>query len=175
MDLHSIRTFEHAINKTIFQGGLSAHEIIPVQIFRNLICRLSGKHGVHLHQIVANAHDLGGLDLNILRLSPRPAHGLMDHDARAGESEALALGTGRQDEGGHGCGEAEVDGNDFAFDKLHCIEDGQAGDDRSSRAVDVEVDGFGAVFFVEVEHHADDLVGEFIIDLGAQEDDTLSI
>lgn len=99
----------------------------------------------------------------------------MDHNARTGEGKTLAFRPRREDERGHGCGESEVDGDDFTFDKLHGVEDGKAGDYGSSGAVDVEVDGFGAIFFVEVEHDADDLVGKFIINFGTQEDDTFSV
>ncbi len=99
----------------------------------------------------------------------------MNHNARTGKGKTLPLGAGREDEGGHGCSETEVDGDDFTFDELHCVEDGKAGNYRSAGGVDVEVDGFGVVFFVEVEHDADDLVGKFVVDFGTQEDDTLSV
>lgn len=99
----------------------------------------------------------------------------MDHDARTGQRETFALAPRGEDEGCHGGGEAEVDGDDLAFDELHGVEDGEAGDDGSSGAVDVEVDGFGGVFFVEVEEDADDLIGEFVVDFGSEEDDAFSV
>ena len=58
---------------------------------------------------------------------------------------------------------------------LHTVVDGQAGDDASAGGVDVEVDGFVGVFGVEVEHDANDLVGEFVVDFGAEEDDAFAV
>jgi hypothetical protein len=80
----------------------------------------------------------------------------MDHDTRRGESKTLALASRREDEGCHRRSKAEIDGNDFGFDELYGVEDGEAGDDGSPRTVDVKVDGFGAVFFVKVEKDADE-------------------
>ena len=64
---------------------------------------------------------------------------------------------------------------EFTFDKLHGIENGKTGNDRSTGGVDVEVNWFRAIFFVEVEHYTDDLVGKFVVNFGSQEDDTLSV
>jgi hypothetical protein len=83
----------------------------------------------------------------------------MDHDTGGGEGKTLSLASGGKDEGGHGGSKAKVDGDNFGFDELHGVKDGKAGDDGSPGAVDVEVDGFGAVFFVEVEEDTNDLVG----------------
>jgi len=41
---------------------------------------------------------------------------------------------------------------------LHGVKDGEAGDDGPPGRVDVEVDGFGAIFFVEVQEYTDDLI-----------------
>jgi len=58
---------------------------------------------------------------------------------------------------------------------LHGIENGKTRNDRSTGGVDVKVNWFGAIFFVEVEHHTDDLVGKFVVNFGSKEDDTLSV
>jgi len=58
---------------------------------------------------------------------------------------------------------------------LHAVVDGESGDDGSAGGVDVEVDGFVGVFRVEVEHYADYLVGELVIDFGAEEDDAFAV
>ena len=169
------RTLQYTINEAVLQSGLSTHKIVTVQIFGDLIRRLPSEHRIHLHEIVANAHNLGCLNLYILGLSPRAAHGLVDHDARAGEGKTLALRSGGEDERGHGCGKTEIDRDNLAFDELHGVEDSKTGDDRSTGAVYVEVDGFGAVFFVKIQHHTNDLVGELVIDFRSQEDDALSV
>ena len=42
-------------------------------------------------------------------------------------------------------------------------------------AVDVEVDGFRAILFIEVKHNSDNLVGKFIVNFGSKENDTFSV
>ena len=83
----------------------------------------------------------------------------MDHDTGGGEGKALPLTSGGQNEGCHGGGKAKVDGDNFGFDELHGVKDGETGNDGSPRTVDVKVDGFGAIFFIEIKKDADDLVG----------------
>lgn len=56
----------------------------------------------------------------------------------------------REDERSHRSGKPDVDRHHFRADVLHGVEEGQAGDDRATGAVDVQVDGLGAVFGVEV-------------------------
>mmetsp|Transcript_41241 Transcript_41241/g.62515 ORF Transcript_41241/g.62515 Transcript_41241/m.62515 type:complete len:172 (-) Transcript_41241:205-720(-) len=79
------------------------------------------------------------------------------------------------DEGSHGGGKAEVDGDNLALDVLHAIVNGKTGDNASSRTVDVQVDRLVLILAVQVEHHANDLVGELVVDLASDEDDALSV
>jgi len=108
-------------------------------------------------------------------LAVRRTHGLVDHDARVGQGEALALVAAAEEEARHGGGEADVDGDDLGPDVVHRVVNRQPGDDRAAGAVDVEVDGLRRVLRVEVEHDADDLVGEFVVDLRTEEDDALAV
>ena len=77
----SIRTLQNTINQSILQSLLRTHKVIPIQILRNLLRRLTRKHGIHLDKIIPNTHNLSCLHFNILSLSLSSAHGLMDHDA----------------------------------------------------------------------------------------------
>ena len=99
----------------------------------------------------------------------------MDHDARRREGQSLALAARRQDETGHAGGETQIDGDDFGFDVLHGIVNGQSGNDGTAGAVDVQINGFGGVFGIEVEHDTNDLIGEFVVDFGSQENDAFAI
>ena len=78
LPLHSRsrRSLKDAVNEPIFESGLRTHEIVSVQILGDLISGLPSKHGVHLYEIVPNAHDLCCLNLNILRLSLCSSHRL---------------------------------------------------------------------------------------------------
>jgi hypothetical protein len=58
---------------------------------------------------------------------------------------------------------------------LHAVVDGETGDDGSAGAVNVQVDGLGRVLAVKVQHDADHLVGELVIDFRAEEDDPLPV
>ena len=55
--------------------------VLPVQVEDNLLSGLTSHEGVHLHQVVSNAHNLRSFHTNVLSLSLRTAHRLMDHDA----------------------------------------------------------------------------------------------
>eukprot|EP00978_Attheya_sp_CCMP212_P048267 scaffold495256_cov71-Attheya_sp.AAC.1 len=99
----------------------------------------------------------------------------MDHDARGGQGQALPLGSRGHDEGRHTGRQPQIDGDDLALDVLHAVKDGQSRNDGASWTVDVEVNGLGGVLRVQVEHHADDLVGQLVVDLGPQKDDSLPV
>ena len=79
---------------------LGAQEVVAVQILGNLLGGLAGHHAVHLHNVVADAHNLRRLDLDVLGLALGAAHGLVDHYPGGGEGEAEE--GARQEEGGAG-------------------------------------------------------------------------
>ena len=64
---------------------------------------------------------------------------LMDHDFRIGQSHTLALCTGTQQEGTHGCRHAYTNGSNIAFDVLHGIINRHTGSNAAARAVDIEL------------------------------------
>mmetsp|Transcript_26009 Transcript_26009/g.57811 ORF Transcript_26009/g.57811 Transcript_26009/m.57811 type:complete len:247 (-) Transcript_26009:211-951(-) len=166
---------QNTIDQSVLHGLGGAHEVIPIQILGNLFRGLSGHHAVHLNDVVADAHNLSRLDLDVLGLTLRSAHGLVDHYPRGWEGQTLALAPCREDEGTHGGCEAKVDGNYLRGDVLHAVVDGKTTDDRTAGTVDVEVDGFVGVLGVEVEHDADYLVGQLVVDFGSDEDDPLAV
>ena len=84
--------------------------------------------------------DLVRLDLDVRRLALRSTKRLVDHDARVGQRVALALRSGSQQERSHRGGEADADGRDVRADEAHGVEDGHAGGDGASGAVDVHGD-----------------------------------
>ena len=175
LELRIVVNVNDLIDESVLDTLVGRHEIVPIEILHDLLLRVAGEHGVHLANIIPDAHDLSGLDLDILGLSLCTTHGLMDHDTRVGKSQTLTTRSSRQNKGGHTSGQTEVDGDDLRLDVLHGIVDGESGNDTSSRTVDVQVDGLGAILTVQIQHHSDDLVGEFVIDLGPQKDDTLPV
>jgi hypothetical protein len=167
--------FQNPINESVFHSLLGGKKVIPIQILHNLLHGPSGHHGVQFANIVPNSHNLRRLHFDIFRLSLGTSHGLMDHDAGRWQGETLALGSGGKDEGCHAGGKSQIDGDDFRFDVLHGIVNGQSGNDGAAGTIDVEINGFGGVFGIEVEHDPNDLIGKFVINFGTQKDDALAV
>src|SRR5947199_10161737 len=97
----------------VFPGRTSLHHFVdeaellrlvrrqkPVALDRvdDRLERLAGMLDVDFVESRAQAQDLAGLDLDVGGLTLGPARGLMDHDVRIGQREALAL---------RACGEAQ--------------------------------------------------------------------
>ena len=92
------------------------------------------------HHALTDAEDHLGLDLDVGGLASDAAHRrLVDHHAGVRQGEPLALGAAREQEGAHGCGEADVDRGDVGLDVAHRVEHREAGGHRSTGAVDVHV------------------------------------
>eukprot|EP00966_Prymnesium_polylepis_P293197 6771983-Prymnesium_polylepis.1 len=113
--------------------------------------------------------DVGGLTLDA------PGRRLVDHRARVGQREPLALGATAQQEGAHRRREADVDRGHVRLDVAHRVEDGEARLHRAAGRVDVHRDLFVVVLGVEVEHDCDQLIGELIVDLRPEEEDALAV
>ena len=90
-----------------------------------------------------------------------------------GQGVALPGGAGAEQELAHRGGEAHADGGDVGGRELHRVVDRHAGRDRAAGRVDVEPDVLLGVLPVEVEQLGGDLVGDRVVDLGAEEDDAL--
>jgi hypothetical protein len=166
---------EDPVDESVLHGLVGTHKVIPIQIFHHLILRLTRHHTVHFDQIVPYAQNLTGLYLDVLRLTLGAPHGLVDHGPTAGQGQSFPLTTGRQDETGHTRGQTEIDGDDLALDVLHTIVNGQTGNDGSAGTVNVQVNGLVRIFIVEIEHHPDHLIGQFVVNLTAQKDDALPV
>src|SRR3712207_9442327 len=63
---------------------------------------------------------------------------------------------------------------DVAVDELHRVVDGHAGADRAAGRVDVQVDVALGVLSRQQQHLGGQLVGDDVVDLGAEEDDALA-
>ena len=63
--------------------------------------RLAGVLGQDLVQALAQVQDFLGVDLDVRGLALEAAHRLVDHDARVGQAEALALGARGQQQRAH--------------------------------------------------------------------------
>ena len=105
----------------------------------------------------------------------------MAHDFGVGQSVALALGAGGQDDGGAAGGQSHAVRRDRAFQELHRVVNRQRRGHRAAGAVDVEVDLLVAVLVLQEEQFLDGDIGEVVRDCGVaaglrrttQEDDTV--
>ena len=126
------------IDQAIVTRFVGRHEVVTLGITFDLVQRLTGVGGQDLVQLLAQAQDLAGMDLDVRGLTLGAAQRLVDHDARVGQAEALALGAGRQQEGPHAGGHAHAQRGHIGLDEVHRIVDGHAGADGAARGVDVE-------------------------------------
>src|SRR5689334_16865318 len=92
----------HLVHDTILARLGCVHDEVAVGVDRDLLHRLPAVEGQDLVQALLHAQDLLGLDGDVRGLALGAAPGLVDHDARVGEREALAGGAGGQQHGAHG-------------------------------------------------------------------------
>ena len=123
---------------------------VPVEIEDDLLSRLPRHNRVELHDVVSDPHNLRGLDSNVLCLPLRSSHWLVDHDSRVRKREPSSSRARAKKKGGHRGGQTHVHSDHLGADVLDGVVDGQSGDDRSSRAIDVQVDGLVRVLVVQI-------------------------
>ena len=87
-----------------------------------------------------------------------------------GQRVALAGGAGGEQELAHRGGHAHAHRGDVAADELHRVVDRHAGGDRPAGAVDVQPDVGRGVLALEVQQLGADLVGDVVVDVGAEHD-----
>ena len=120
---NSFDNYSYSFTKSNKIASHSHNTHSPVQVQCDLLGCLAGHHAVHLHYVVADAHDLRGLHSNVLRLPLRAAHRLVNHDARVRQRKAAAPGARTEQKGGHGCSQSEVDSYHFGLDVLDRVVD----------------------------------------------------
>ena len=89
------------VDETVGRGRGRGHEVVALGVYPDPLERLPGVLGQKPGQLVARAHDLPGVEVDVRGLSPEFAHRLMNQDARVRQRVALPLGTGGQDERRH--------------------------------------------------------------------------
>ena len=161
------------VHDPVLLGLLGGHEEVAVRVLRDALHRLAGVRHQDLVQLVADAQDLPRLDVDVRRLALHARQGLVDHDPRMGQGEALALGARAQQQRPHRRGLAHADRRDGRLDVLHGVVDRHPRRHRPARAVHVEVDVLLRVLGLQEEHLGDDQVGHVVFDVARQEDDAL--
>ena len=172
LDIARLRLY-NLIDDAVIDRLLRRHEEIAVAILLDLVLGLIAVLRNVRVEDLPNEQNLLGLDLNVGRLSLRAAEGLVDHNSRVGQSAALALGAGTEEEGAHRRGHAEADGRHVAGDVLHGVVDGHAGRDGTARAVDVEGDVGLGILVGQIQELSDENVGHLIVDALAEEEDAI--
>ena len=113
------------------------------------------------------------MDLDIGGLPAGSAGGLMDHDLRVRQRQALPLGPAGQKHRRHARRQPNADRRDRALDVLHRIINGQTGGHAAPGTVDVEMDVLLRVLALQKEQLSDDGVRDPILHLRPQEDNTI--
>ena len=83
-------SLDNLINNAIIQGLMGSHEEIPIRVLRNLLLSLITILRHVLIQAGLDKQNLLRLNLNICRLTLRPAQRLMDHNPRIGQGLSLS-------------------------------------------------------------------------------------
>src|SRR5713226_1758611 len=163
----------HFVYETVLLCLTCAHEMVAICILLDPVERLPGVLHDDLIQLRLQAQDFLRVQLDVARLPAEPAARLVDHDAGMGEGKALSLRAGRQQERRHRGRHAHADGRDPRLHVLHRVVDGEAGGDRTARAVDVQADVLVGILALEEEHLRDDHVGDVVVKRRAEEDDAI--
>ena len=95
----------------------------------------------------------------------------MDHDLRMRQGKALALGSPGKEEGAHACRHTDTVCAHIAFNILHGIVNCHSRCDRSSRAVDVEMDILLRVLSLQEHKLCHDHAGGHVCHFLSKEDD----
>ncbi len=109
------------------------------------------------------------MDLDVRGLTREPAERLVDHHARIGQCETLALGTGAQQERAHAGGLTDAQGAHIALDEVHRVVDRHAGGDHAPGRVDVETDVLVGILRLEEQQLRHHQVGGDLVDRTDQE------
>ena len=125
---------------------------------------LSGEFG----HATLRVGDLLDLDGDVGGLPAKAGQRLMHHDARVRERVTLARGAGSEQELPHAGGEAHAHRRHVARDELHGVVDGHSRGHRTTGTVDVEPDVGVGVLALEVQELGADLVGDVVVDVGAE-------
>ena len=99
----------YAIYNTIASGIIARHKVIALRVFLDPGQRLSGMKCQQLVELLFHAQDFLGMDMNVRRLSLKPAQWLVNHDPGMGQGKAFSLFSPGQEEGGHGGCLADAD------------------------------------------------------------------
>ncbi len=119
----------------------------------------------------ADFQDLPGMDVDLSGLPGKSTHGLVNHDPRIRQGEALALGSGGEQEGSHTGGLAQADSVDRGLYILHGVVNAQSCRDASPGGVDVEIDVFFRILRFQEQELGNDQVGKNVVNRRTQEDD----
>ena len=98
---------------------------------------------------------------------------LMDHDMGVGQAVAFTWGTGGEQDGTHGGGDADAVGIHIAGEELHRVINSEASGDGATGGIDIDVNVLFGVLHLQEQELGDDGVGDEIIDAGADEDDAI--
>ena len=151
---------DHLVDQPERLGFLGRHELVALDRRLDHVERLAGVLDIDVVEALAQAAGFPGLDLDVGRLALDAARGLVDHDPRIGQREALALGAGGQQQRAHRGGLADADGRDRRADVLHRVVDREARRHHAARRVDVERDVLLRVLRLEEQELGADQAGD---------------
>src|SRR5262245_17566104 len=101
MELGALPRSQDFVHQAVLYRVFGSHEKVAVRVPGDGVHRLAGVAGEDLVQPRLQVEDLLGVDLDVRHLALEAAGGLVDHDARVRQAEALALVAGGEQRGAH--------------------------------------------------------------------------
>lgn len=157
------------VDETVLESLLGIHEVVALCILFYLWELLTRVICNELVQEILGLDDVLSVDGNICCLAFRTTERLVNHDFGVGESEALSLGTGHEDDGATGRSHTKTDSRHIWRDELHRVVHGHGRCDLTTWGVDVKDDVLLGILLLEEEELSDDGVGDIVIDRCTQE------
>ena len=143
------------VNQAVLLSLLGGHEIVALAVGCNHFQRLTGvvRQNV-VHALFDNLQALQ-VDGHIGDLSLSAGGGLMDHDLRVGQSQALALGAGGEQKRAHAGSHADANSGYIALNILHRVINGHTVGDGAAGTVDVKLDVLVRVLGLQIQGGSD--------------------
>ena len=113
------------------------------------------------------------IDLHIRDLALGTGGGLVDHDLRVGQRDALALGAAGQQKRAHAGRHTDADGGHVTLDVLHGVIDSHSRGHTAAGAVDIHLNVLVGILRLQIKELRHHKAGGGIIHLFAKEYDTV--
>ena len=147
---------------------------VPVGVFGDLFEGLTGVFRDEFRHFPFGLGELFGLDGNVGCGTAHACGGLVHHDAGVRQGVAFAFGAAGEEELAHGGRQAHGVGGNVTGRIGHGVVNGHACGDGAAGGINVERNVAGGVFGGQEEDLGAQFIGDFVVDLGSEEDNAIA-